>query len=156
MCAGPVRLFSPLRGRKRNSLNLRTSRQSSRVWKLLFYFDFYFFFFAPAGERERERKTGNSSNPFCMHRPPGVTRWTETIFFFLLLFYFLTLNLIKGTGSGGQVNGGLSSIPSPTMPNFGMAPNSANGQNGPNGQDPASVYNGLAQGYPSRESPMTL
>lgn len=39
------------------------------------------------------------------------------------------------------------------MPNFGMAPNSANGQNGPNGQDPASVYNGLAQGYPSRESP---
>ncbi|XP_046639088.1 CUGBP Elav-like family member 3-B isoform X5 [Daphnia pulicaria] len=55
----------------------------------------------------------------------------------------------QGTGSGGQVNGGLSSIPSPTMPNFGMAPNSANGQNGPNGQDPASVYNGLAQGYPS-------
>ncbi|XP_032784972.2 CUGBP Elav-like family member 3 isoform X7 [Daphnia magna] len=55
----------------------------------------------------------------------------------------------QGTGSGGQVNGGLSSIPSPTMPNFGMAPNSANGQNGPNGQDPSSVYNGLAQGYPS-------
>jgi hypothetical protein len=68
--------------------------------------------------------------------------------------FFSFLNLKKGTGSGGQVNGGLSSIPSPTMPNFGMAPNSANGQNGPNGQDPASVYNGLAQGYPSRESPI--
>jgi len=49
------------------------------------------------------------------------------------------------------VNGGLSSIPSPTMPNFGLAPGSANGQNGPAGQDPASVYNGLAQAYPSRE-----
>ncbi|EFX61589.1 hypothetical protein DAPPUDRAFT_338859 [Daphnia pulex] len=57
-------------------------------------------------------------------------------------------------GIASPVNGGLSSIPSPTMPNFGMAPNSANGQNGPNGQDPASVYNGLAQGYPSRESPI--
>ena len=50
------------------------------------------------------------------------------------------------------MNGGLSSIPSPTMPNFGLAPASANGQNGPAGQDPSSVYNGLAQGYPSRES----
>jgi len=59
----------------------------------------------------------------------------------------------QGTGSGGQVNGGLSSIPSPTMPNFGLAPGSANGQNGPAGQDPASVYNGLAQAYPSRASP---
>jgi hypothetical protein len=68
-----------------------------------------------------------------------------------------TINLMNdnnnkiGTGSGGQVNGGLSSIPSPTMPNFGLAPGSANGQNGPAGQDPASVYNGLAQAYPSRE-----
>ena len=58
----------------------------------------------------------------------------------------------QGNGSVGQVNGGLSSIPSPTMPNFGLAPAPGqNGQNGPSGQDPASVYNGLAQAYPSRE-----
>lgn len=58
---------------------------------------------------------------------------------------------LTGTGSGGQVNGGLSSIPSPTMPSFGLAPASANGQSAPSAQDPASVYNGLAQAYPSRE-----
>ena len=49
------------------------------------------------------------------------------------------------------MNGGLSSIPSPTMPSFGLAPASANGQSAPSAQDPASVYNGLAQAYPSRE-----
>jgi len=54
-----------------------------------------------------------------------------------------------GTGSGGQVNGALSSIPSPTMPSFGLAPNSGNAQTGP-APDPTAVYtNGLAQAYPA-------
>ena len=56
-----------------------------------------------------------------------------------------------GTGSNGQVNGGLSSIPSPTMPSFGLAPAATNSQNGPGAPDPTSVYNGLAQAYPARE-----
>ena len=61
-----------------------------------------------------------------------------------------------GTGSAGQVNGTLSSIPSPTMPHsFGLATaGSANGQSGPagGGPDPTAVYtNGLAQAYPARE-----
>jgi len=55
----------------------------------------------------------------------------------------------QGTGSNGQVNGGLSSIPSPTMPSFGLAPAATNSQNGPGAPDPTSVYNGLAQAYPA-------
>ena len=59
--------------------------------------------------------------------------------------------VFAGTGSGGQVNGALSSIPSPTMPSFGLAPNSGNAQTGP-APDPTAVYtNGLAQAYPARE-----
>ena len=37
------------------------------------------------------------------------------------------------------------------MPSFGLAPASANGQNGPGAPDPTAVYNGLGQAYPARE-----
>ncbi|XP_017767121.1 PREDICTED: CUGBP Elav-like family member 4 isoform X2 [Eufriesea mexicana] len=51
----------------------------------------------------------------------------------------------SGSGTGQQVNGAMTSLPSPTMPNFNMAPQTPNGQ--PAGSDPGVYTNGIHQSY---------